>query len=53
MFSYADALDYLYGFINWEAQRHMRYDSEAMAFERPLRVLEALEHPQTRYPVIH
>ncbi|HEX3049597.1 MAG TPA: folylpolyglutamate synthase/dihydrofolate synthase family protein [Aggregatilineaceae bacterium] len=53
MFAYADALNYLYGFINWEAQRHMRYDSDAMAFERPLKVLAALEHPQTRYPVIH
>ncbi len=51
--SYDEALDYLYSFINWEVERHVRYSPEAMTLDRPRRVLAALGNPQDRYPIIH
>lgn len=51
--SYGDALDYLYSFINWEVERHMRYTPEVMTLERPRALLKALGNPQDRYPIIH
>jgi dihydrofolate synthase/folylpolyglutamate synthase len=51
--SYSDAIDYLYGYINWEIERHVRYSPEAMTLERPRAVLAAFDNPQDRYPVIH
>lgn len=51
--TYSDAVDYLYGFVNWEVERHMRYTAEVMTLERPRRVLAALGNPHLRYPVIH
>ncbi|MCC6799411.1 MAG: bifunctional folylpolyglutamate synthase/dihydrofolate synthase [Anaerolineae bacterium] len=51
--SYDDALDYLYGFINWEVERHMRYTPEVMTLDRPRALLKALGSPQDRYPIIH
>lgn len=51
--SFSEAIDYLYGFINWEVERHVRYAPEVMTLERPRAVLAALGDPHTRYPVIH
>jgi dihydrofolate synthase/folylpolyglutamate synthase len=51
--SYSDAIDYLYGFINWEVERHVRNAPGAMTLERPRQVLAALGNPQERYPIIH
>ncbi|MBN2303310.1 MAG: bifunctional folylpolyglutamate synthase/dihydrofolate synthase [Anaerolineae bacterium] len=51
--SYSDALDYLYGFIDWEVERHVRYAPETMTLDRPRRLLAALDNPQDRYPIIH
>lgn len=51
--SYDEALDYLYSFINWEVERHVRYSPEAMTLDRPRRVLAALGNPQDHYPIIH
>lgn len=51
--SYSDALDYLYGFVNWEIERHVRYSPEGMTLARPRAVLAALGHPQDQYPVVH
>lgn len=51
--TYADALDYLYGFVNWEIERHVRYAPEVMTLERPRAVLAALGDPHRAYPVIH
>lgn len=51
--TYSDAIDYLYSFINWEVERHMRYTPEVMTLERPRKLLEALGNPQDRYPIIH
>lgn len=51
--TYEDAVDYLYSFINWEVERHMRYAPEMMTLERPRAVLAALGDPHRAYPVIH
>ncbi len=51
--SFSDAIDYLYSFINWEVERHVRYAPEVMTLERPRAVLAAFDNPHTRYPVIH
>jgi dihydrofolate synthase/folylpolyglutamate synthase len=51
--SYSDAIDYLYGFINWEVERHVRNAPGVMTLERPRQVLAALGNPHRRYPVIH
>jgi len=51
--SYADAMDYLYSFVDWEIERHVRYAPEVMTLERPRKVLEAFGNPHTQYPVIH
>lgn len=51
--TYSDAIDYLYSFINWEVERHMRYTPEVMTLERPRKLLQALGNPQDQYPIIH
>ncbi|RPI93911.1 MAG: bifunctional folylpolyglutamate synthase/dihydrofolate synthase, partial [Chloroflexi bacterium] len=51
--SYADAIDYLYSFINWEVERHIRNAPGVMTLERPREVLAAFGNPHERYPVIH
>ena len=33
--SYSDAIDYLYGYVNWEIERHVRNAPEVMTLERP------------------
>jgi len=51
--SYAEAVDYLYSFVNWEVARQMRYTPDVMTLDRPRRVLAALGNPQQRYPTVH
>lgn len=51
--TYSEALDYLYSFINWEVERHVRYAPEAMTLDRPRAMLAALGHPQDQYPIVH
>ena len=51
--TYSDAIDYLYSFINWEVERHVRYAPEAMTLDRPRKVLAAFDNPQDRYPIVH
>jgi len=51
--TYSDAIDYLYGFINWEVERHMRYTPDVMTLDRPRALLQALGNPQDRYRIIH
>lgn len=52
-FSYAEALDYLYGFINYELQRQDRYAPEVMTLARPFALMSLLNNPQSRYPIVH
>lgn len=51
--TYSEALEYLFGFINWEVERHQRYAEEAMTLARPRQILEACGNPHLQYPVIH
>ncbi len=51
--TYAEAIDYLYSFVNWEVERHVRYAPEVMTLERPRTLLAALGDPHRAYPVIH
>ena len=48
-----EAIDYLYSYVNWEVERHVRYSPEVMTLERPRKVLSALGDPHRQYPVIH
>ncbi|MCB9437532.1 MAG: bifunctional folylpolyglutamate synthase/dihydrofolate synthase [Anaerolineales bacterium] len=52
-FSYSDALDTLYSFINYELKRQDRYSPDVMTLERPLRLLELMGNPHQRYPTVH
>ncbi|GAB4571864.1 MAG: folylpolyglutamate synthase/dihydrofolate synthase family protein [Anaerolineae bacterium] len=51
--SYEEALDYLYSFINYEVRREVRYAPEVMNLDRPRKLLELLGNPQEAYPIIH
>lgn len=51
--TYADAIDYLFTFVNWEVERHVRYAPEVMALDRPRALLSALGNPHLRFPAIH
>jgi dihydrofolate synthase/folylpolyglutamate synthase len=51
--SYAEALDYLYGLINYEVQRPHRYAPDVVSLDRPRTLLAALGDPQETYPIIH
>src|SRR5262245_55517458 len=50
---YDEALDYLYGLINYEVQRPDRYTPDVISLERPRALMAALGDPQEKYPVIH
>lgn len=52
-FSYNDAIDTLYDFINYELKRQDRYSPDVMTLDRPRELLEKLGNPQQRYPTIH
>lgn len=52
-FSYNDAIDTLYDFINYELKRQDRYSPDVMTLDRPRELLEKLGNPQERYPTIH
>jgi dihydrofolate synthase/folylpolyglutamate synthase len=51
--TFDEAIDYLYSYVNWEVERHVRYSPEVMTLDRPRRVLAALGDPHREYPVIH
>lgn len=53
MWTYDEALDYLYSFINYEVKREVRYAPEVMNLDRPRELLAALGNPQDGYPIIH
>ncbi len=51
--SYQEALDYLYGFVNFEHRRLDRYSPEKMSLDRVRRFHGLLGDPQTEFPSIH
>ncbi|HML20059.1 MAG TPA: folylpolyglutamate synthase/dihydrofolate synthase family protein [Aggregatilinea sp.] len=53
IYTFAEALEYLYSFINWEVERHVRYAPEVMTLDRPRRVMEAFGNPHEQYPILH
>jgi dihydrofolate synthase/folylpolyglutamate synthase len=50
---YDDALDFLYGLINYERSRPDRYAPDVISLERPRQLLERLGNPQEKYATIH
>lgn len=52
-FTYHEAVDALYGFINYELKRQDRYAPEVMTLERPQALLELMGNPQERYATLH
>src|ERR1051325_7842550 len=53
MFTYQEALDYLYSFVDYGAKRTYKYSAETFDLGRMVRFLEALGRPQERYPTQH
>ena len=53
MESYDRALDYLYGFINFEHKSLDRYQAAKIDADRPRRLLALLGDPHTRFPSLH
>jgi len=53
MWTYQEALDYLYSFTNYEVRREVRYAPEVMNLDRPNQLLAAVGNPHRSYPVIH
>jgi dihydrofolate synthase / folylpolyglutamate synthase len=51
--AYGEALNYLYGLINYERQRMDRYVVSKLDPERPLRLVRFLGSPQDQFPAIH
>src|SRR5258708_18555545 len=51
--TYDEALDYLYGLINYELQRPARYTPDVVSLERPRALMAALGNPQLKYPILH
>jgi len=53
MFTYQEALDYLYSFVDYGALRTYKYSAETFDLGRMVHFLEALGQPQAGYPVLH
>jgi len=53
MFTYEEALDYLYSFVDYGSLRTYKYSAETFDLRRMVNFLAALGDPQTRYPVLH
>ena len=51
--AYVEALEYLYGLINFERQRLDRYAESKLDAERPYHLVNFIGAPQTRFPSIH
>ena len=50
---YQQAIDYLYGFVNFEHRRIDQYSAENISLERPEKLLKFLGEPQYKYRSIH
>ncbi len=51
--TYPEALDYLYGFIDYSQERSYRYSAEVFDLGRMVRLLERLGDPQNSFPSVH
>ncbi len=52
-FTYSDALNTLYGFINYELKRQDQLPPEALNLDRPRQLAAIMGNPENRYPIIH
>ncbi len=50
---YEDALDFLYGHLNFEVKAQDRYMANKLDSTRPFRLMSALDNPHQQYPSIH
>lgn len=50
---YQEALDYLYGFVDYSLTRQLRYSPEKFNLDRMYHLMELMGNPQGKYPVIH
>ncbi|UCG25160.1 MAG: bifunctional folylpolyglutamate synthase/dihydrofolate synthase [Chloroflexota bacterium] len=50
---YQEALDYLYGLVNFEHRRIDQYTSENISLDRPRRLLRLVGDPQNSFQAIH
>ena len=53
MFTYEEALDYLYSFVDYGSLRTYQYSAETFDLRRMVDLLARLGDPQRRYPVLH
>jgi dihydrofolate synthase/folylpolyglutamate synthase len=53
MFTYEEALDYLYSFVDYSRARADTYSAEAFDLRRMVDFMRALGDPQDRYPTVH
>ncbi len=51
--AYEQALDYLYGLINFEMRRHDRYMASKLDASRSQRLMDFLGNPHQQFPSIH
>ena len=51
--AYQEALDYLYGFVDYSLTRNFRYTADKFDLGRMVELMQLLGDPQTQYPVIH
>lgn len=50
---YQEALDYLYGFVDYSLTRQLRYSPDKFNLDRMRRLMKLMGDPHLRYPVIH
>ena len=53
MFSYEEALDYLYSFVDYGAVRPAQYSAETFDLQRMVRFMADFGDPHRRYPALH
>lgn len=53
MFTYDDALDYLYSFVDYSLSRTYKYSAQTFDLGRMVDFMRALGDPQKRYPTVH
>ena len=50
---YREALEFIYGFVNYEKTQPANYSAETLNLERMRMLLVALGHPEKRYKIVH
>lgn len=53
MHTYQEALDWLYSFVDFSAQRKVKYSPETFDLSRMRALMALLGNPQNRYPILH